>query len=128
MNENTLGIVIAVYALILWVLLFFVWRKGYQEWRANRAHRLRKFDARVVDKRESSESERAGETEPAPEHLITFEFGGSRREFKVEPAVYADLRVGEEGTLQLRGAGFESFEPKSTGDRAEDVYRRMVKG
>lgn len=125
--DKTLGIVLLVYALVLWIILLFVWRKGFREWRANCANRPRKFSAKVVGKRERPGAREAEETESAPEYLVTFEFGGRQGEFVVEPATYAAARIGQEGTVYLRGQRFEFFDPKSEAEEAEDVYRRMVK-
>lgn len=111
--SEALGIFLAVYALILWAVLFFVWRKGYREWKQNRANRIRRFPARVMDKRDAD--------------LILFEFAGREREFKVSQTTYQAVRIGQEGTLILKGSLFEAFEPKSDIERADETYRRMVK-
>lgn len=123
--EKTIGIAVGVYALILWVLVMFVWHKGYKEWKANRMNRVHSHGARVLDKREPK---RVGIVETSPERLVLFEFGGRQVELSVPSAVYESLRVGDEGTLQLRGKRFESFEQKSQDERADDLYRRMLKG
>jgi len=111
--SEALVIFLAVYALILWGVLFFVWRKGYREWKANRANRIRRFPARVMDKRESE--------------LVLFEFSSRQREIKVDKSTYQAVRTGQEGILVLKGDQFEAFEPKSDIDRADETYRRMVK-
>lgn len=111
--HKALSIFLIVYALALWVILFFVWRKGYREWRANRANRIRRFPARVMDKREVE--------------LVLFEFARRQREFKVDQVTYQAVRAGMEGTLVLKGHQFEAFEPKSEEERADETYRRMVK-
>ncbi len=125
--DKTLGIVLAVYALILWILVFFVWHKGYREWKANRANRVREFRARVVGRRERSGGGQGEQAGPAPEYLVTFEFHGDQREFEVGPTIYEAVRIGHQGTLYLRGQQFETFEPKTEAEEAEDVYRRMLK-
>lgn len=111
--HKTLGIFLIVYALALWVILFFVWRKGYREWKANRANRIRRFPARVMDKREGE--------------LVLFEHRGAQKEIKVDQSTFQAVRAGMEGTLVLKGDQFEAFEPKSEGERADETYRRMVK-
>ena len=111
--NGTLGIFLIIYALALWVALIFVWRKGYREWKANRATRIRKFLARVMDKRSGD--------------LVLFEYQGRQREFKVDRDTHQALRVGQDGSLFLKGDEFEAFEPKSDIDRADETYRRMVK-
>lgn len=123
MSSGTIGIILAVYALILWILLFFVWRKGYQEWKSNRADRVRTYRARVVDRREDSTPAQ----EPAVRYCVTFEFRGLQREFEVGAQTYAEARIGEEGILRMRGERFESFEPKSVGERTDEVLRKMMK-
>ncbi len=120
--DKTLGIFLAVYSLILWVAIFFVWHKGYKEWKSNRANRVRKYHARVLDKREIKS------TEGVPQPHVLFEFNGRQVEFAVDPSVFSALRVGEEGVLELRGSQFESFQPKTQDQREDDIYRRMVKG
>jgi hypothetical protein len=122
-DGHTIGIALAVYAIILWAFLFFVWHKGYREWKANRANRLRKFRARVVDRRESAVSE---STVKAVESYVTLEYQGRQQEFKVETEVYDASRIGREGSLYLRGGRFEAFDLKSEDEEAEDVYRKMV--
>ena len=126
MTRLTIGILLAVYALILWVLVIWVCRKGYREWKANRAIRLREFRARVVDKRAVPVSG-GGIGAQNSEYSVTFEYAGRQVEFKVDPSVHSAVRVGQEGTLRLRGERFEEFVPKSEADRADDIYRRMVK-
>lgn len=120
------GIFLAIYALLLWVLLFFVWRKGYDEWKVNRANRVQELQARVLDKRENvvTEDPQAGRV---TEFLVLFEFGSRQREYKVDSSLYTATRVGQEGTVRLRGGRFESFEAKSESERAEDLYRRLMK-
>ena len=126
MNDIIIGIILAVYALILWVLVFWVWRKGHREWKANRANRLREFRARVVDKRAVPAS--GGKVDAHDlEHWVMFEYAGRQAELEVDPTVHSAVRVGQEGTLRLRGERFEEFVPKSEADRADDIYRRMVK-
>ena len=128
MSPLVISIVLVVYALILWVMVFFVWHKGYREWQANRADRLRKFEARVMDRREAIASTKNLQKEPTTEYLVAFEFAGRQRELKVGPDAYPAMRVGQEGTLYLRGDRFEAFEPKQGSDQMEEVYRKMVKG
>ena len=118
--EKTLGIALGIYALILWIVLLFIFRKGYKEWKQNRASRLLEFPARVVDKRASSES--------GPDGFVTFEYRGRQEEFSVPRPVHDSVRIGQEGILQLRRGAFEGFIPRSETDRADDIYRRMVKG
>jgi hypothetical protein len=113
----TFAIIMGVYALILWVLLLWVWHKGYQEWKSNRANRVRNHDARVMDKRDAS---------PGP--FILFEYSGIQKEFMVPRDIFNELRIGQEGTLRLKGGKtFASFAPKSESERADDIYRRVVK-
>lgn len=111
--HHTLGIFLTVYALALWVILFLVWRKGYREWKANRATRIRHYPAQVMDKRDGN--------------LVLFEYQNRQRELKVDPATYQAVRAGHEGTLFLKGDRFEAFEPKSEMERADETYRRIVK-
>lgn len=115
--EKTIGIFIGIYSLILWVVIFFVWHKGYKEWKENRANRVREYIAHVLDKRETEAGER----------YILFGFDGRQVEFPVESSVYTALKVGEDGTLSLRGGRFESFEPKTQAEREDEIFRRMVK-
>ena len=126
MDVTTMGVVVGLYALILWILLIFAWRRGYQEWKTNRANRLRKFEARVMDKREVTRTEDL-RGQPTVEHLVTFEFGGRQEEFGVDARIYLTARIGQEGTLRLKGGKFAAFEPKSADEETGDVYRRMVK-
>ena len=112
--HKALGIFLIVYALALWVILLWVWRKGYREWKENRANRIRRFHALVADKREGE--------------LVMFEYRNRRQEFKVDHAIYQAVRIGMEGTLFLKGHQFEAFESKSDMERADETYRRMVKG
>ena len=118
---KTIGIALAVYALILWVLVFFVFHKGYKEWKANRANRVHKHAAGVLDKREVKGAE------GAPQQCVLFAFGGRQVEFQVEPSVFSTLRVGDEGELALRGGRFESFEHKTQKERDDEIYHRMIK-
>ena len=126
MDSRTLGIVLIAYAILLWLLLFFAWRRGYQEWRRNRANRLRRFSAQVMDKRESTVPAEGPKTPPVVEYLVTFQFGGRQNEYKVEAPSYEAVRVGQEGTLYLRGGRFERFDPRSESEEAEAIYRRLV--
>ena len=118
---DKIGIAIGIYALILWVMVFFVFHKGYKEWKANRANRVHKRAARVLDKREVKGAE------GAPQQYALFAFNGRQVEFKVEPSVFATLRVGDEGELALRSGRFESFEHKTQEERDDEIYRRMIK-
>lgn len=111
--DKTLGIFLVIYALVLWVILFLVWRKGYREWKATRAERLRQFPARVMDTRDGK--------------LILFEYAGRQRELEVNPTTYEGIRIGMEGVLVLKGDRFQAFEPKSDMQRADEAYRRIVK-
>lgn len=114
---NAIGIFLGIYALVLWVALFYAWRRGYHEWKNSRANRIYIYQARVLDKRNPSTSE----------FLILFEFAGRQKELEVPEPVYTALRIGHEGTLCLKGKGFDSFEPKSEAERADDLYQKMVK-
>ncbi|HUV05220.1 MAG TPA: DUF2500 family protein [Armatimonadota bacterium] len=126
MCSTTLGVILVIYAVILWMLLFFAWRRGYQEWKRNRAGRLQRFSARVIETRENILPSKGSEARPAVERLLTFQFDGRQGEYKVESATYEAARVGQEGTLYLSSGRFERFEPKSGSEEAEDVYRRVV--
>lgn len=126
MDKLTIGILLAVYTLILWILVFWVWRKGYREWKANQADRRREFAARVVDKRAASVSGDKADAHEL-EHWVTFEYAGRQVEFKVDSTVHSSVRIGQEGTLRLRGEQFEEFIAKSEGEQADEIYRRMVK-
>ena len=126
MTKLTIGILLAVYALILWILVLWVLRKGHREWKANRANRLREFRARVVDKRAAPVSG-GGIGAQNSEYSVTFEYAGRQADFKVDPTVHSAVRIGQEGTLRLRGEQFEEFIAKSEGEQADDIYRRMVK-
>jgi hypothetical protein len=116
-----IGIALGVYALILWVLVFFVFHKGYKEWKTNRANRVHKHRARVLDKRESKGAE------GVPQQYLLFGFDDRQVELKVEPSVFASLRVGDEGVLGVRGGLFESFEAKTQDEKSDEIYRRMIK-
>lgn len=120
--EKTIGIFLAAYALILWVLVVFVWHKGYKEWKTNRANRVHTYRARVLDKRAPKG---VAET-PAP--LVLFEFRGRQKEIRVAPEIFEVIKVGDEGLLRLHGDGrFDGFQSQSQDERADDIYRRMVK-
>lgn len=131
MSPLTLGIILAVYALVMWVVVFLVWARGYREWKANRAARPWQVKASVVAKREVASSGRPAdasiEVEPAKQ-FVTFGLEGRQKELQVPASTYPTVEVGQEGTLYLRGEQFEEFEPKMEGEDADDVYRRMVKG
>lgn len=127
MDPWKVGLALAVYALILWVVLFMAWRKAYQEWRENRASRLMKHHARVMDRRERIRPTSDPAAPPSLEHYALFEYEGRQQEFKVDPSIYEIARVGQEGFLYMRGGRFEAFEPKSEGQKADDVYHRIVK-
>lgn len=113
------GIALGIYALLLWIIVLTVWRKGYREWKENQANRLCEYDAKVVDKR----SLRAGE-----ECYVMFEYRNRQVEHPVSKAMHDSVRVGQEGTLRIRGGAFEDFIPRPETDRADDIYRRMVRG
>lgn len=117
------AIALTIYALVLWVVLFFVWHKAYKEWKENRANRLRKFHARVLDRRIVTAASAS-----ASEYLALFEFAGQQQEFEVGESLYNDLRVGQEGTLYTRGGKYEMFEPQPREKADDDIYRRMVRG
>jgi hypothetical protein len=120
--EKTIGIVMAVYALILWVMIFFVWHKGYKEWKTNRENRIREHRARLVNKTE------AVNADGSPSYLLTFDMEGRQTSFPVDYTTYSSARIGQEGMVSLRGGRhFEAFEAKSEAERADEIYRRMVK-
>ena len=126
MDSKILGLILVVYAVVLWALLFFAWHRGYREWKRNRAACLQRFSARVMDRRENIVRTGGPEAPPVVEYLITFQFNGRQSEYKVESATYNAARSGQEGTLYLRGGRFERFELKTGSEEAEDVYRRVV--
>ncbi len=131
MSPLTVGIILAVYALIMWLVVFFVWARGYREWKANRAARLWHTEARVVAKREVAASDELSEIAAKArvgDRLVTFRFGARQKEFRVPASTYSAVRIGQEGTLYLRGGRFEGFEPKAEGEDVEGVYRRVVRG
>lgn len=127
MSLGIIGSILGIYALILWIVVFFAWRKGYKEWKANRANRVHKLHAKVLDRRENVVPV-SPQTEPTMEYMVLFEFDGRQKEFKTDSKVYDMARVGQEGILYLRGGQFENFEPKSESEKADEVYGRMVKG
>jgi len=113
-----IGIALGIYALILWIVIYFVFRRGYREWKRNQASRPAEFAARVMDKRASSGGD---------ERFITFEYRNRQVELRVEPSVYDSIRIGQEGILTLVGGEFQGFIPRSASDQADEIYRRMVK-
>jgi hypothetical protein len=126
MSATIITILAVLYAVLLWAALFYVWYRGYKEWTRNRANRVHSVEARILDKRQStSPAERPGE-EGIPQFYILFEFRGRQREYAVEEAVFREARVGREGTLYLKGDGYEKFEPRSEIRQAEDVFRKMT--
>ncbi|MDH7481189.1 MAG: DUF2500 family protein [Armatimonadota bacterium] len=121
-----IGILIALYVVILWVLVFFALRRGYREWREGRSTRFRRVPACVMDKRRASEySDAVGQ--PISRYFITFKYEGEQREFEVSEEIYTSTRIGGEGVLILKSENYQTFEPKSPGDETDEVYRRMVK-
>lgn len=116
MGKN-LGLFLGIYALILWGLVVYVFYKAYHEWKGNKSRRLRSCSAKVMDKRDTKSGE----------WYVLFEYDGRQVEYKVAESVHSSLRVGDEGTLNLRGKEFESFEHKSQNERADDIYRRIIK-
>lgn len=116
---------VAVYLLLVWVLVGYVFYRGYKEWKANRAVRPMEAEARILDKRDIA----AGQgDEIEHQYFLTFEYKDRQKEFGVDPETFNSTRVGEEGILHLRGEDFESWQPKSELEAAEDVYRRMMRG
>ena len=115
MSPITIGLILGIYALLMWVMVFYVFHKGFKEWKSNRIERVQKFHAKVMDRRESSG------------YMVTFDYAGRQKEFAVGPEVYEVARIGQEGSLYLRGESFEGFQPKSESEKADDVYGRMVK-
>lgn len=110
------GIVLGIYALALWALLIScAWRWGFKEWKANRSQRLERAQAKLLDKREES-----------GKCYLYFEFAGRQKEFEVDAETYAANRIGQQGTLHLKGGAFASFEQSSASDVADGVYQRMV--
>ena len=126
MDGWVLGAVLAIYAVFLWVLMFYVWRKGYREWRTNRANRLEMFSARIMDRREKMSWAPGPEGQSGAEQYVLFEYDGNQKEFRVDSEVYAIARIGREGTLYTRGGRFETVEPKSDDEQADELYRRVV--
>ncbi|MCL6628579.1 MAG: DUF2500 family protein [Armatimonadetes bacterium] len=121
MGKLIVGILMAIWALALWIALFYAWRRAYKEWKSNCANRLSTYTATVLDRRA---------TKSAPdkmEYAILFEFEKRQKEFAVDEHVYNTARVGCEGLLHLRGGQFEAFELKPDAERAEDLYRRIAK-
>jgi len=87
-------------------------------------------EATVVDKREvpaSGEPTDASVEAETAKQLMTFEFEGRQKELLVPASIYSITRVGQKGTLRLRAEQFEDFEPKTEGEDADDVYRRVVR-
>lgn len=95
-----------------------VWQRGYREWKANRPEKLRETRARVMDRRRDESPER---------YFLTLEHDGRQQEFEVAEAVYTASRVGQTGTLYLRGGKFEDFEPHPEADGWDEIYDRMVR-
>ncbi|MDI6828443.1 MAG: DUF2500 family protein [Armatimonadota bacterium] len=126
MKLFTIGILIAIYVVILWVLLFFALRQGYREWRSVRSSRISRIPACVKDKRQASVYDETG-NQPLLRYFVTFEFEGKQKEFEVSELNYSSTRIGGEGMLILRAEEYQAFEPMSPGDEADEVYRRMVK-
>ncbi len=121
MKPLTIGIILAVYALIMWIMVMMVFKRGYRDWKANRPEKLREARARVMDRR--VEPDRA----LGDRFYITIEYDGRQQEFEVMEAIYASSRVGVSGTLHLRGGKFEDFEPRPEGEGWDEIYGRMVK-
>ncbi len=112
-----LALFLGIYALILWGLVGYVFYKAYHEWKDNKSKRLHSRPAKVMDKRETKGGDR----------YLLFQFDGRQVEYKVAESVYESLRVGDEGTLNLCGREFASFDHKSQDERADDIFRRIVK-
>ena len=120
MSPLTIGIALAIYAILMWIMVMLVWHRGYREWKANRPEKLLEVQAKVMDRRREEHPQ--GDL-----HYLTIEYDGRQREFEVIEAIYASSRAGQSGTLHLRGDKFEDFEPQPEGEGWEDIYRRMVK-
>ena len=118
MNPLTLGILLTVYAVIVWLMVMMIWQRGYREWKSNRTERLREVPAKVLDRRSEQASGR---------FYLTLEYGGRQGDFEVLEAIYASARVGQLGILTLRGEKFEDYEPRPEGEGWTDIYDRMVK-
>jgi hypothetical protein len=106
----------AIYAVMMWMILIWVWQRGYREWRTNVHNRLHKVHGRIVDKRETFH-----------DHWLLFEYSGHQQEFLVDQAVYNSFRVGQSGVLHFHGDSFDRFELEQHGENADDIYRRMVR-
>jgi hypothetical protein len=79
-----------------------------------------------MDKRQVTSS-KDPESEIVTQSYITFEFGGIQKEYAVPETTYQSTRSGGEGIIILSGDQYKDFEPRSPGDEADDVYRRMVR-
>lgn len=121
MGKLIVGILMAMWALALWIALFYAWRRAYREWKSNCANRLSTYTATVLDRR----AIKTGADKI--EYAVLFGFEKRQREFMVNEYVYDIARVGCEGLLHLRGGQFEAFELKPDAERAEDLYRRIAK-
>lgn len=121
MGKLIAGILMAVWALALWVALFYAWRRAYKEWKSNCANRLSTYTATVLDRRVIKSGPNT------LEYAVLFGFEKQQKEFIVNEYVYHIARVGCQGLLHLRGGQFEAFEAKADAERAEDLYRRIAK-
>jgi hypothetical protein len=119
MNPFTIGIALAIYALIMWIMVAMVLRRGYREYRANRPEKLSETRARVMDRRLDESTGRL---------YLTFELDtGRQREFEVIEAIYTASRVGQAGVLHLRADRFEDFEHQPEDQGWNEIYDRMVR-
>lgn len=103
----------------MWIMVGWVLKRGYREYKANQPEKLREMRARVMDRRLDESTGR---------HYLTFELdGGRQQEFEVIEAIYTVSRVGQAGKLVLRGGRFEDFEHEPEGQGWDEIYDRMVK-
>lgn len=123
MNPLTIGIILAIYAFIMWIMVMMVFKRGYRDWKANRPEKLHEARARVMDRR----TEANPDAVRGDRYYLTLEYDGRQQEFEVIEAIYTSSRVGQAGTLHLRGGRFEDFEPRPEGEGWDEIYSRMVK-
>lgn len=115
----TIGIVLAIWTIFMLAVLSHTWKKAFQEIRENRALRLHKFHARVMDRRQRASS--------LPyEQFVLFDYDGRQCEYSVSQEVYDIARVGQQGVLYIRSGKFEGFEPHNETKKADDIYERLV--
>lgn len=124
MNKSIL-IALIIYMLILWGMIFVVFRKGYKEWRMNRVNRLQKLRAVILGKREDKNT---SDDVESWNRLLLFDFNGRQVEYVVTIEIFNAARVGQKGTAHIHNQQVILFEPDIEVNSHDDIYNRMVKG